>query len=175
MELDRILAQMEELLDDYHRLVEESRNPDADPRYGVAATRMAAAAGNLIEIEESIRRGVFLDFLNMAVDLLEESDQRYAAVSAGILAGATLEQYLRKLADAYGIETANSGGEPVKAESLNTKLRGEGVYDLSEQMQVTAWLELWNKAARGRRDEFSADEVRLMIQGVRDLMIRHPA
>src|SRR5215207_4582523 len=128
---------MEGLLDDYYRLVEESRIPDGDPRYGVAATRMAAAAGNL--------------------------------------AGATLEEYLRKLADAYGIATAKSGGEPVQAESVNTELGGEGVYDLSEQMQVTAWLELWNKAARGRRDEFSADEVRLMIQGVRDLMIRHPA
>jgi len=169
-----MLTQMEGLLEDYYRLVEESRIPDGDPRYGVAATRMAAAAGNLVEIEESIRRGLFSDFLDMAAHFLEEYDLP-AATSAGILAGATLEEYLRKLADAYGIATAKSGGEPVQAESVNTELGGEGVYDLSEQMQVTAWLELWNKAARGRRDEFSADEVRLMIQGVRDLMIRHPA
>jgi len=166
---------MEELLEDYYRLVEKSRIPDGDPRYGAVATRMAAAAGDLTEIEESIRRGVFSDFLDMAADLVDESDQRWAATSAGILAGATLEHYLRKLADGYGIETANSGGEPAKAESLNSELRGEGVYDLSEQMQVTGWLKLRDKAVRGRRDEFSADEVRLMIQGVRDLMIRRPA
>jgi len=210
---------MDKLLEEYFRLVEESRIRDGDPRYGVLATRMAAAierlapvssayhveangyvpaampprlrasgmarvlnalrddyaAGYLFEIEQSIRRGVFSDLLDMAAHLLEGYEHLHAATSAGVLAGATLEEYLRKLADANGIATANSGGEPVKAESLNTELRGEGVYDLSEQMQVTAWLDLRNKAARGRRDEFSADQVRLMIQGVRDFTVRHLA
>jgi hypothetical protein len=42
-------------------------------------------------------------------------------------------------------------------------------------MQVMAWLDLHSKAVRGRRDEFSTDQLRLMIQGVRDFITRHPA
>ena len=52
---------------------------------------------------------------------------------------------------------------------------GRKVYDLSEELQVRAWIELRNRAARARRNEFTADEIRLMIQGLRDFMIRHPA
>jgi hypothetical protein len=131
------------------------------------------AAGSRFAIEPSIRRAVFFDFLDMAAWLLEESDHLSAATSAAFLAGATFEEYLRKLADANGIETVNSAGERLRAESLNTELCGEGVYDLSEQMQATAWLDLRNKAYLAKRQEFTAEEVRLMIQGVREFMIRH--
>jgi hypothetical protein len=129
------------------------------------------------EIEASIRREVLSDFLDMAARFLQQGDVDYrtAATFAGILAGATLEEYVRSLADANRIATTNSGGEPVKAEPLNAELRDNGVYDFSEELQVRDWIELRNKAARARRDEFTADEIRLMIQGLRDFMIRHPA
>jgi hypothetical protein len=152
---------------------------------GRAATRMGGttrvpaarsgdhAAGSRLEIEPSVRRAVFFDFLDMAASLLEEADRLSAATSAAFLAGATLEEYLRKLADANGVDTVNSGGERVGAESLNTELCRAGVYDLSEQMLATAWLDLRNKADLGKRYEFTAQEVRLMIQGVREFMIRH--
>lgn len=127
------------------------------------------------EIEKSIRREVLSNFLDMAARFLDQVDYRPGATFAGILAGATLEEYVRKLAEANGIVTTNSGGEPVKAEPLNAELRVKGVYDLSEELQVRAWIELRNKAARASRDEFTADEIRLMIQGLRDFMVRHPA
>jgi hypothetical protein len=148
----RILAQIDELLEQYYR-----------------------SRGGIRRGEPSPRREVFSDFLDMAAHLLEKYHHPSAATSAGVLAGATLEEYLRKLADANGIETAQPGGEPVEAESLNAELRAEGLCDRSEQMQVTAWLDLRDNAARGRRDEFSADQLRLMIQGMRDFMHRHPA
>ena len=131
--------------------------------------------GNRYEIEESTRRSVLSDFLDMATRFLKQVDDRPGATFAGILAGATLEEYVRNLAEAHGIATTNSGGEPVKAEPLNAELRVKGVYDLSEELQVRAWIELRNKAARASRDEFTAEEIRLMIQGLRDFMIRHPA
>jgi hypothetical protein len=126
------------------------------------------------EIEESTRRGVLSDFLDMAARYLEELDYRTGATFAGILAGAVLEEYVRNLADANDIATTDSGGEPAKAEPLNAELRERGVYDFSEELQVRAWIELRNKAARAKRDEFTADEIRLMIQGLRDFMSRHP-
>jgi hypothetical protein len=131
--------------------------------------------GQFHEIEESIRRKVLFHFLDMAARFLEQVDYRPGATFAGILAGATLEEYVRNLAEAHGIATINSGCEPVKAEPLNAELRVKGVYDLSEELQVRAWIELRNKAARASRDEFTADEIRLMIQGLRDFMKRHPA
>ena len=148
------------------------------PRSGTVRASAArgddyAAAGSRFEIEPSIRRALFFDFLDMAASVLEESHQLSAASSAAFLAGATFEEYLRKLADANGIQTVSSGGERIGVGSLNTELRDEGVYDLSEQMQATAWLDLRNKAYLGKRNEFTAEEVRLMIQGVREFMIRH--
>jgi hypothetical protein len=131
------------------------------------------AASSRFKIEPSIRRALFFDFLDMAASLLEESDRLSAATSAAFLAGATFEEYLRKLAEANGIETVGLDGERVGAESLNAELCGEGVYDLTEQMQATAWLDLRNKAYLGKRHEFTAEEVRLMIQGVREFMSRH--
>jgi hypothetical protein len=127
------------------------------------------------EIEASIRREVLSDFLGIAARFLQQNDYRPAATFAGILAGATLEEYVRNLANANGITTTNSGGEPAKPEPLNAELRDKGVYDFSEELQVRTWIELRNKAARAKRDEFTADEIRLMIQGLRDFMIRHPA
>ena len=132
------------------------------------------SAARTHEIEGSARRAVLSDFLDMAARFLEQVDRRHGATCAAILAGATLEEYVRNLADANGIATTTPGGEPIKAESLNGELRGKGVYDLSEEMQVTTWIELRNKAARASRDEFTAEEIRLMIQGVRDLTVRHP-
>ena len=128
------------------------------------------------EIEASIRREVLSDFLDMAARFLQQVglDYRTAAAFAGILAGATLEEYVRTLADTNGITVTDSSGEPVIADSLNAELCSDGGYGLIEEMQVRAWIELRNKADHARRDEFTADEVRLMIEGLRDLMIRHP-
>lgn len=127
--------------------------------------------GYLTEIEGSVRRRVFGDFLDMAQHLLDEYDR----LPAGVIAGATLEEHLRKLCDPNGIATTKANGKPEQAESLNAALRDEGAYDLSMQKQVTAWLDLRNKAAHGRRDEFSDDQVRLMIDGVRQFTLWHPA
>src|SRR5215217_8673735 len=146
-----------------------SRNPD--PR-ALSQVYELPQSGEQAD-EESIRREVFFDFLDMATRFLDQVEYRPGATFAGILAGATLEEYVRKLADANGIVTTNSRGEPVKAAPLNAELRVKGVYDLSEELQIRAWIELRNKTARASRDEFTADEIRLMIQGLRDFMIRH--
>ena len=151
-----------------------SRNPDRVLPRALSQVHELPQSGERA-YEESIRREVFFDFLDIATRFLDQVEYRPGATFAGILAGATLEEYVRKLADANGIVTTNARGEPVKAAPLNAELRVKGVYDLSEELQVRAWIELRNKTARASRDEFTADEIRLMIQGLRDFMIRHPA
>jgi hypothetical protein len=44
-----------------------------------------------------------------------------------------------------------------------------------DQKNVTAWLDLRNKAAHGCYSEYQNENVRLMIAGVLDFMARHPA
>jgi hypothetical protein len=55
---------------------------------------------------------------------------------------------------------------------VNTDLRKAGVYDLGDQKQVTAWLDLRHKAARGRYDEYNARQVAYLLEGVRQFVTR---
>ena len=47
-----------------------------------------------------------------------------------------------------------------------------GKYTVSEQKQVTAWLDLRNKAAHGKYSEYVKQQVGLMLDGVRDFIFR---
>jgi hypothetical protein len=61
---------------------------------------------------------------------------------------------------------------PRKAESLNADLVRAGKYTVSEQKQVTVWLDLRNKAAQGKYSEYVKQQVGLMLDGVRDFIFR---
>lgn len=121
-------------------------------------------------IEELIHASVFADFLEMASELLEKSYKDPAAV----IAGSVLEEHLRKLCDRSGIDV-EADGKPRKADSLNTDLARQTVYNKLEQKNVTAWLGLRNHAAHGDYDQYDAAQVGAMIQNVRDFLTRHPA
>ncbi len=56
------------------------------------------------------------------------------------------------------------------------KQRGiRGCPENPHQKNVTAWLDLRNKAAHGEYGKYEADQVGLMIDGIRDFITRHPA
>jgi polyhydroxyalkanoate synthesis regulator phasin len=59
-----------------------------------------------------------------------------------------------------------------RSESLNADLVKAGKYTVSEQKQVTAWLDLRNKAAHGKYSEYVKQQVGLMLDGVRDFIFR---
>ncbi|KKN48021.1 hypothetical protein LCGC14_0657070 [marine sediment metagenome] len=40
---------------------------------------------------------------------------------------------------------------------------------------MTGWLDLRNKAAHGKYDEYNKNKVEQMIMGVRDFIVRNPA
>jgi hypothetical protein len=50
-----------------------------------------------------------------------------------------------------------------------------GAYSILDQKSVTAWLDLRNKAAHGRYAEYQKEQVALLIDSVRNFMVRHPA
>ena len=141
------------------------------------------ALGILVAIQRDIKRGwiettkglvtaeVFADFLEMAQYLLEQNYKDAAAV----MVGGVLEEHLRQLcmAASVPVEDSSSGSvRPRKAESLNADLVKAGKYTVSEQKQVTAWLDLRNKAAHGKYSEYVKQQVGLMLDGVRDFIFR---
>ena len=137
----------------------------------LAAVKTAYQQGYLSTVQELVHADVFADFLEMADYLLSEGYKDPAAV----LAGGVLEESLRKLAIKNGVDILNQGGEPRKASSLNDDLTKTGLYNKLEQKSVTAWLDLRNKAAHGKYEEYDKNQVQQLIQGVRDFLTRHPA
>jgi hypothetical protein len=134
------------------------------------ALRMAYDEGFLTSVTELIHADVFADFVEMASYLLSEGYKDAAAV----IVGSTLEEHLRQLCVKNGIAT-DTAGRPKKAEQLNADLASQAVYLRLDQKSVTAWLDLRNKAAHGKYNDYSKEQVGLVIQGVRDFMARLPA
>jgi hypothetical protein len=128
-------------------------------------------AGNLRSITELIHADVFDDFLAMAEYLLSEGYKDPAAV----IAGTVLEGHLRKLCDKNSIPTHKPTGEPKKADAINAELAGANVYTKLDLKNVTAWLDLRNKAAHGHYAEYTKEQVALLIQSIRDFITRNPA
>jgi hypothetical protein len=141
----------------------------------IKGLRHAVAAGYLTSVEELIHADLFSDFLEMAEHLLEQGYKDPAAV----LIGGVLEEHLRKLAQKTGIDiefTDSSGRQrPKKADGLNADLANNGVYSKLDLKNVTAWLDLRNKAAHGKYLDYTQEQVVLLLQSVRDFVTRYQA
>jgi hypothetical protein len=131
-------------------------------------------AGYLVSLEELIHGEVFGDFLDMAHHLLESGYKDAAAVTAG----SSLEAHLRQLCKRASLATdlnTSSGPRPKKADQLNAELSKAAVYGVLDQKNVTAWLDLRNKAAHGEYGAYQREQVVIMVSGIRDFMTRCPA
>ncbi len=131
-------------------------------------------AGYLKSFSELIHADIFSDYIEMAEYLLEEGYKDPAAV----ITGSTLEEHLRKLCIKNGIdiEIMSKGKlRPKKADSMNSELVKQKVYSKLEQKSVTAWLGLRNNAAHGNYSEYNENQVKQMIMGVRDFIVRNSA
>ncbi len=134
----------------------------------VSAIRDAVKEGLLLQVEDLVRADLFADFLEMAEYLLREGYKDPAAV----IIGGVLEEHLRKLCDKNAIAPADVDGKPKKASLLNDDLAKAKAYEKLEQKNVTAWLDLRNKAAHGRYSEYEASHVDDMLRSVRNFLTR---
>ena len=140
----------------------------------LSAAREEMAGGWLNTAKGLVSAEIFADFLEMAQHLLEEGYKDPAAV----MAGSVLEEHLRQLCQKNGIaiEVSQQGRQvPRKADTLNADLTKAGAYNKLDQKNVTAWLDLRNKAAHGKYEEYAKEQVALMLQGISDFMVRVPA
>jgi hypothetical protein len=138
---------------------------------GIAeALKTAYASGYLRKVEELIHADLFADFLAMGEYLLEEGYKDPAAV----IIGGVLEEHLRKLCLKNSIDIIINNHFK-KADTMNSDLARSNVYNRLDQKNITAWLDLRNKAAHGRYTEYTDDQVDVALLGIRDFIARFPA
>jgi len=122
-----------------------------------------------------IAADIFTNILEMAEYLLSEGYKDAAAV----LVGGSLEGHLKGIAPRHGVDihlVDSSGAQrPKKAEQLNQELHKSDAYALGDQKQITAWLNLRNHAAHSEYDQYTADQVELMLMGVLNFIVRVPS
>jgi len=156
---------------------------DGEDRHGMQAVKIGGVtealrndlqAGFLRSYEELIHAELFGDFLEMAEHLVDTGYKDAAAV----IAGSALEAHLRQLCKKNGVAvdvTSPAGVRPKRADQMNADLASATVYSKLDQKNITAWLDLRNKAAHGKYSEYTKDQVALLIAGIRDFITRNPA
>lgn len=128
--------------------------------------------GWIFSVKKLLTAEIFSDFLEMAEHLLTQGYKDPAAV----MIGSVLEENLRQLCADNGvdIETEKDGKRiPKKADLLNADLVKAEVYNKLDQKAVTTWLDLRNSAAHGKYGEYTDDQVKIMLQGVTEFLVRH--
>ncbi|MET7438831.1 hypothetical protein ACFYQQ_09725 [Streptomyces sp. NPDC005496] len=147
------------------------RHKFADIHAVATALREDLHAGWIDSVVELVHAQTYSDYLEMADGLLNVGYKDPAAV----IVGTSLEVHLRALCVKHGIDTEAAPGKPRKADVLNADLKKAGVYDGLRQKQITAWMDLRNKAAHGDYASYDEHQVRMFIDGVRDFMLKNPA
>ena len=61
---------------------------------------------------------------------------------------------------------------PKKADKLNADLAKAEIYNKLDQKNITAWLDLRNKAAHGKYNDYDKEQVRLLLDGITGFMSR---
>ena len=129
------------------------------------ALREDIGNGYLRRLEALVSAEVFTDFLDMAQHLLDTGYKDPAAS----LAGAVLEDGLRRIATANGVKFTKGDG----LAKLNEKCAQAGVYNALVMKQVAVWTEIRNKADHGHFTEYASADVAGMVPGVSALLAAH--
>ena len=166
---------------EYYKMTEELLKKEKDDRHKVVHVIGVLEglyndlnADYLKSLSEIIHGDIFSDYLDMSKYLLEE----HYYVAAAVIAGVTLEERLRTLCIKNEIDIdliKPKRNRPKPADTMNADLSKEGVYPKTQQKQITYWLGIRNDAAHGKKDNFTEDQVKLMIIGIRDFIIKYPA
>ena len=130
-------------------------------------------AGMFDNLKLEIESSVSCDFLSQANALLNDKDQvDYSYLPAAVLIGAVLEKTLRSLCENANpkIETVNENGRAKKMSAMIVDLKKVGIINEIRSRQLETWNAIRNSAAHGKLDEFTKEQVSVMLQGVQDFM-----
>lgn len=125
----------------------------------VEAAKRDFDSGLLFDMRGLISAEILGDFIEQAETLLANGYH----VPAASLAGAILEDTLRKLCDKQSIAIPAS----TKIDSLNAELARAGIYDKLIQKRITALADIRNNADHGHFNRFKSEDVEDMVKWVR--------
>ena len=108
---------------------------------------------------ELVKAEVFTDLLEMAEYLLEQGYKDPAAS----LAGAVLEIELRNLCSRKGIDVKKADD----ISCLNGKLKDKDVYSQVQRSSIEAWKKIRDAAAHGKHEEYTENQVKDFLSGLR--------
>jgi hypothetical protein len=134
-------------------------------------------AGMIRTFAELVHASVFDDLIGQAEQFLEGD----YLLPAAVVLGAALEEHLRQLATKNGVALQIPDGRgvprPRMASTLNDDLHKQLVYSQPEWRQIQVWIDIRNNAAHGKAEfkETSREDIKRMIDHVRDFIRRHPA
>jgi hypothetical protein len=119
--------------------------------------------GNWLETTRgAVTRDILIDMLRLA--RIQFDQDNYTA--AAIIAGAILEEQLRKLCLARDISIHNEiqgKAIPKKALQLTGEAYKKKLYDRQENKAIMSWLELCDAAAKGTNDAITSNQVKSML------------
>ncbi len=121
--------------------------------------------GYIQDIRNLVAAEMFTDLLDQASELLDASYIGPAAV----VAGAVLEDNLRKLCAGCSIELPDKP----KLDYMNSQLAKENVYNKLSQKRITAIADIRNSAAHGKWDDFTKKDVEEMISWITSFAETH--
>lgn len=120
--------------------------------------------GFLNSLKSLVQAETFNSELEQANELLSKGYKLAAAVIAGIV----LETSLRDMCTQEGIAVS-------ALDKMNTNLAKAGKYNKLQQKRITALADIRNSAAHGKPNEFTEDDVKMMIRDVERFLAIHLA
>jgi hypothetical protein len=119
------------------------------------ATKEDFEGGYLISFRNLVQAEVFTNELEQAEELLKSG----YATAAAVIAGVVLETTLRDLCTTHELEHGSLN-------KMNDDLAKAGAYNASQKKRITALAAIRNSAAHGKPEEFTAADVKGMIDDV---------
>ena len=138
--------------------------------------RSDLAGGFLDDLALKMETEISGDYLGQAEQLLKEGRHgHYEHVPAAVLAGAVLEKSLRSLCarQQTPISIINEKGELKTMNPLIDDLKSAGLYNEVKAKQLRAWADIRNKAAHGHFDQFTKQDVELMLKAISDFLAEY--
>ena len=129
--------------------------------------------GFLDDMAAAIEAEIACDYIGQAEQLLADSHRgKFDHVPAAVLAGAVLENALRKLCDQQQPPVAqqDAKGNHKTLGPLIQELKKAGVFNEAKAKQLQAWADIRNLAAHGEFTQFKRSEVEPMITGINSFL-----
>lgn len=130
-------------------------------------------SGMLRSITEMIEANITGDYLEQAEQLLKGNRQgQYSHIPAAVLAGAVLEDGLRRLCarQSPSISVKKPGGSYKMLNALIDDLKNAGLFSELKAKQLRAWADIRNAAAHGQFDDFARADVEQMLASIENFL-----